>query len=41
MQDPKLAKKANDKAMKALGNLREETITLLSEAMLDGDIQYN
>ena len=41
MQDPELAKKANDKAMKALGNLREETITLLSEAMLDGDIQYN
>ena len=41
MQDPELAKKANDKAMKTLGNLREETITLLSEAMLDGDIQYN
>ena len=41
MQDPKLAKKANDKAMETLGNLREETITLLSEAMLDGDIQYN
>ena len=41
MQDPELAKKANDKAMKALGNLREETITLLSEAMLDGDIKYS
>jgi len=41
MQDPELAKKANDKAMKTLGNLREETITLLSEAMLDGDIKYS
>ncbi len=41
MQDPELAKKANDKAMKALGDLREETITLLSEAMLDGDIKYS
>jgi len=41
VQDPEFAKESNDKAMKMLGNLREETITLLSEAMLDGDIQYN